>query len=420
MSDIVRRLRAMGHSTGRAQSLPALVAIASVITVAFMGSVVVTPLYPLFQHKFGFSEITLTLIYAVYVVGNVVALLLFGQISDQIGRKRVAVPALGLAAVSAVLFILATSTAFLFVGRLFIGLAVGVASGTGAAWLAEEFGPGERSTATLSATTANLAGIALGPLLGGLLAQYAPWPLKLPFYAYIAVLAVVAVAVSRVRESHLRVVGRLREVRVHPRIGVPRDRLREFTAPAVTGFVSFALGGLYFALIPGILLRDLHNSNVAVSGLIVFELAVLAVVFTVLGRRLPAPKAMTAGLIVLVPAVALVVAAQATRSLPLLVIATALGAGTLSLGYRGSLQVVNEIAPDDRRAEVVSTYYIACFIGNSVPVIGLGVLTTLTDPLIGSVVFAATIVALGIGALVWRHSFAVSGRPREQPWQRMT
>ncbi len=260
----------------------------------------------------------------------------------------------------------------------------------------------------------------LGPLLGGLLAQYAPWPLKLPFYAYIAVLAVVAAAVCRVRESHLRVVSRLREVRVHPRIGVPRDRLREFTAPAVTGFVSFALGGLYFALIPGILLRDLHNANVAVSGLIVFELAVLAVVFTVLGRRLAAPTAMTAGLIVLVPAVALVVAAQATRSLPLLVIATALGAGTLSLGYRGSLQVVNEIAPDDRRAEVVSTYYIACFIGNSVPVIGLGVLTTLTDPLIGSIVFAATIVALGIGALVWRRSFAVSGRPAEQPRPQMT
>lgn len=64
-----------------------VVAVASSITVAFMGSVIVTPLYSLYQRKFGFSEIVLTLVYAVYVVGNVAALLLFGQISDQVGRK---------------------------------------------------------------------------------------------------------------------------------------------------------------------------------------------------------------------------------------------------------------------------------------------------------------------------------------------
>lgn len=79
----------------------------SVITVAFMGSVIVTPLYSVFQTKFGFSDVTLTLIYAVYVVGNVAALLLFGQISDQVGRKRVSLPALGLAAASALMFLFA-------------------------------------------------------------------------------------------------------------------------------------------------------------------------------------------------------------------------------------------------------------------------------------------------------------------------
>src|SRR5436305_6222945 len=82
-------------------ALTTVLAVASVITAAFMGSVIVTPLYSLYQRKFGFSEITLTLIYAVYVVGNVVALLLIGQISDNVGRKRVALPALGLATASA-------------------------------------------------------------------------------------------------------------------------------------------------------------------------------------------------------------------------------------------------------------------------------------------------------------------------------
>jgi hypothetical protein len=110
---------------------------------------------------------------------------------------------------------------------------------------------------------------------------------------------------------------------------------------------------------------------------------------------------MIGGLLTLLPAVALVITAQAARSMPVLMLATAFAGVTMALGYRGSLEVVNQIAPDDRRAEVVSSYYIACFIGNSVPVIGLGMLTTLTDPLVASVVFAATIAGLGIGAIGW-------------------
>ena len=384
----------------------AVLAVGSVITVAFMGSVIVTPLYTLYQRKYGFSEITLTLIYAVYVVGNVVALLLFGQVSDQIGRKRVALPALAVAAAAALIFLFAHGTPELFAGRLLIGLAVGVASGTGTAWLGELHGPGARSRATLTAATANLAGVAVGPVLAGLLAQYGPAPLRLTFVVYIAAVIGVAVAVARTPEPREGRVDRFRDVRIHSRIGVPRERIASFAAPAVTGFVIFALGGLYFALIPGIVARDLHVHNVAVGGLLVCELAVLAAATIVLGRRFRPAAAMVAGLGILLPAVALVVAAQAAGSMATLVVATACGGIAMGFGYRGSLQVVNEIAPDERRAEVVSTYFVACFIGNSLPVIGLGVLTTLTDPLPASIAFGGTVAALSLAALWWHRRTA--------------
>lgn len=392
-----------------------VVAVGSIISVAFMGSVIVTPLYSLYQRKFGFSEITLTLIYAVYVVGNVVALLLFGQISDQVGRRRVALPGLALAGASAVTFLLANGTAWLFAGRLVIGLAVGILAGTGTAWLAECYGPAGRSTATTTAATANLAGIAAGPLVGGLLAQYAADPLRLPLLAYLGVLAIVAAAVRRTPDPRPRRVDALGRLRVHPRIGVPRDRLRAFTAPAITGFVTFSMGGLYFALIPGIVIRDLHETNVAVGGLIVFELGAVAASMIVLGRRLRPVTAMTTGLICLLPAVALVVTAQVAESLPLLLVATVLAGATLALGHRGSLEIVNRIAPDHRRAEVVSSYLIACFVGNSLPVIGIGTLSTLTDPVTASCVFAGMVAALSIAALAWHRRVAAvgyGGRPR--------
>src|SRR5690242_9078016 len=102
--DDARRLEWDERSDAARPRLAVLLPIAAIISVAFAGSVIVTPLYVLYQHKFGFSEITLTLVYAAYVVGNVLALLLFGQVSDQIGRKRTALPALALAAVSAAVF----------------------------------------------------------------------------------------------------------------------------------------------------------------------------------------------------------------------------------------------------------------------------------------------------------------------------
>src|SRR3954470_23597679 len=236
----------------RQVAAPAVAAVASVIAVAFMGSVIVTPLYPLYQRAFGFSEVTLTLVYATYAVGNVVALLVFGQVSDQVGRKRVVVPPLVLAAVSALLFLFAQGTAWLYLGRLVIGLAVGILSGTGTAWLAEQYGPSRRSTATVAAATANLCGIALGPLIAGLLAQYAPAPLTTPLLAYLLLVAVVVVAVVRTGEPRTPRSGRFR---VRPRVGVPREIRAPFAAPAVTGFAIFAFGGLYFALIPGVVLR---------------------------------------------------------------------------------------------------------------------------------------------------------------------
>ncbi len=63
--------------------------------------------------------------------------------------------------------------------------------------------------------------------------------------------------------------------------------------------------------------------------------------------------------------------------------------------------MVNQIAPDDRRAEVVSSFYIMCFVGNSMPVIGVGVLSTLSDPFTASVAFACTVAALALAALAW-------------------
>ncbi|GMA96086.1 hypothetical protein GCM10025881_29100 [Pseudolysinimonas kribbensis] len=288
--------------------------IAAMIAVAFMGSVVVTPLYPLYEKDFGFSPLVLTLVYAVYAVGNLLALLIFGQLADQLGRKRVALPAMGVAALGAVCFLLANGPALLAVGRLLVGIAVGILSSAGTAWIAERYGPRRRASASVVSASANMAGIALGPLLGGVLAQYAALPLRLPLIAYLVVLALVAVFLVFAHDDRPVQVQRVSELRLAPRIGLPRDRLGAFAAPALTAFITFALGGLFFALIPGIVRHDLHIANVALAGLPVVELGAVAAVVIVVARRLAPDAAMRTGLVLLIPAVVLVVVAQGVRS----------------------------------------------------------------------------------------------------------
>jgi MFS family permease len=100
------------------------------IGTLFAGTTLVTPLYVIYKQQFGFSPISLTLIYGAYVIGNLTALLVLGPLSDEVGRRRTGVIAMAIAIVSVVVFLFAYGTASLYVGRILSGLAVGTGAAT--------------------------------------------------------------------------------------------------------------------------------------------------------------------------------------------------------------------------------------------------------------------------------------------------
>jgi len=189
VSDHFGFLRSRNTELGGAR---AICAVAAMIGALFAGSTVVTPLYVIYKQQFGFSQISLTLIYAAYVLGNLAALLLFGRLSDEIGRRRTAVTAMAIAVVSAVVFLFARGIVSLYAGRILSGLAIGIGAGTGTAWLAEVIGSEDKSRATVIATSANFLGLGLGALMSGMLAEYAPSPLRLSFIVYLLMLVAVS------------------------------------------------------------------------------------------------------------------------------------------------------------------------------------------------------------------------------------
>jgi MFS family permease len=390
------------HSESRG---PGLMGALGVIAAAFAGSTLITPLYSLYQDTFGFSEIALTLVYAVYVVGNVIALLIFGRLSDQIGRRRVAIPAVALAAAGTLLFLFARNIAWLFMARVLSGLAVGCAAGTATAWVADLLGPAQRVRASVLAASANFAGIAIGPLIAGALIQYARYPLQLPYLVYLVMLAAVAAVAAGTRETVAR--RPRNEISLQPRIGVPRELRSRFVAPAVTGFATFALVGFYAALVPSLVHDALGQHNRALGAVVVATVFVAATIVIPFTAKLASHTAMRAGLALLIPSAGLLVLSQALGLLGLLLAASVLAGVASALGYRGSLQLVTEIAPDDRRAEVVSTYYIVGFAGNAVPVIGVGLMTRVMGSMVADASFGGVIILFAVVALL--------ARARERP-----
>lgn len=385
-----------------------ILAVACLIAVLFAGSTVATPLYVIYKQQLGFSEITLTLIYAVYVVGNLTALMIFGRMSDQVGRRRTAVIAIGIAIVGALVFLFAHGIASLYVARVLSGLAIGIGAGTGTAWLAELIAEQDRSRATAIATIANFIGLGLGAVISGLLAEYVALPLRTPFIVYLAALIVVAAFLAFARETVNRPLAAFTQLSVRPRAGVPSSIRPRFVAPAVTGFGAMALVAFFAALAPSVLAGELHVTSHAVAGAIFLELAAAVALIIALTRSLSSRAAMLWSLGLMLPSLALLVTAQLAGSLAVMIAATAICGVAAGLGYRGSLQVVNQIAPDDRRAEVVSAYFICCFLGNALPVIGIGVLSTLISSTVASLVFAITIAVFAVVALVFGLKYQAS------------
>lgn len=379
------------------------------IGVLFAGSTVLTPLYIMYKQAFGFSQISLTLIYAVYVIGNLCALLLFGRLSDQLGRRPLALASMMLSIISALIFLFAHGILALYLGRIVSGLAVGIGAGTATAWLAELIEDETKSRATIIATSANFIGVGIGALIAGILAEYLPWPLHLTYVVYLVALFVVTAFVLAAPETIISQRRPILDISIRPRISVPPEIRARFISPAITGFGALALVGFYAALLPSLLANQLHVANHAVAGLIFLELAVVVAGAILATQSLSSRSSMLLALALMPPSVMLIIAAQLAASMALLIVATAVCAVAAALGYRGSLQVTNQIAPEDRRAEIVSSYLICVFAGNALPVIGIGVISTFAGPIAASLAFAATIIAFALLAFV----FGLRSLPRQ-------
>ena len=343
-----------------------------VFAATMLGTTLPIPLYVIYQARWHFSAAMVTVIFAVYGIAVLATLLLAGRSSDQAGRRPVLAVALGISALSTIAFILAPDEGVLIVGRILSGLSAGLMTGTATAMLTELVPASAHRRASLVATATNMGGLGLGPLIAGLLAQYAPYPTTLVFEVYLAVLAAAGLCLLFVPET---VLSRRRPTLRFVGLGVPEPGRGQFTAAAVAGFAAFALLGLFSSLVPGFIGGVLHQGSHAVQGAVVFGIFAVGTGTQVALSRSGSRRVVLAGLGLFLAALGLILAALAQASIALFLAGTVVGGVAVGAIFLASLATVNRLAPPERRGHVISTFFVACYAGLIIPVVGVGVLS---------------------------------------------
>jgi MFS family permease len=367
--------------------------------VLMAGVNLATPLYAVYAQRFDFSSFVLTAVFAMYAVVLVPALIVFGRLSDRFGRRPVVLVGLGLACVALGLFVAADGTGWLFAARAVQGLAVGTISGAATAALVEVDPDGDRRRAALFAGLAQAGGSATGPLLAGVLAQWAPWPRQLCYLVGLGATVGAALLIGRLPEP----VGREREPwRIQlPR--VPNDIRVPFLRVSLTAAIAWAAMGLFLSIVPSYAADLLDSDNLALLALIA-ALALLAscaaqVVVTYRGGQPARDQAI--GLALLGAGLMVLIVAAPLRSLPLMAAAGIAAGFGHGLAFLNAQQELNELAPEQRRGEITSAFIACIYALLATAVVGSGLLDEYVSLTAAVAVAAAVLAALASAVAAW-------------------
>jgi MFS family permease len=366
------------------------VLVAYAFLVTMIGTTLPTPLYPLFEEHYSFGELTVTVVFAVYSFGVIAGLLVFGNLSDEIGRKPMLLLGLAFSALSALLFLFAGSLAPIYAGRVVSGFSAGIFTGTATAMLVDLAPGGRRRMASFVAVAVNLGGLGLGTLLAGLIADHARSPLRTPFVVDLVLLVPAVIGMLVTPETVERKAFRFRLQRLR----VPAEVRTVFIRGATAGFGSFAVAGVFSSVAPVFLATILGRTSHALAGGLVFILFSASIVGQLLVSRLSDRRALISGCALLAGGAALLALALGIESLAALIASASVAGLGQGLVVGAALAAINQRAPVEHRAETASSFFVVMYVGLSVPVIGVGVAADVWSLRGAGIAFSFAVAAL--------------------------
>jgi hypothetical protein len=347
--------------------------VAGVLFLLFFAAAAPSPLYGVYQAHWQFSAITLTAVFAAYALLLLVTLLVFGSVSDYLGRRRVILAGLAMAAGACGLFLAAHGVGLLFAARSLHGAAVGTATSALGAALIDLQPPGSRRAPVVT-TAAAMLGLAAGGLGTSALVQYGPTPTRLIWWLLLGADLAAAATVLAMPETTPSQPGALASLR--PRLAVPRQARGTFAMALPCLVAVWMTSGLYLALGPSLAAQVLRSPDLVWGGLVIFLLNGIGTAATVTARRASGPAAMLAGCLALLAGTAVTLAAIQTASAGAFLTGTAVAGAGFGTAMLGTFRTISTRAAPSQRAGLIAAYFIASYTAFSVPVVAAGVATT--------------------------------------------
>ena len=373
---------------------PAIYLLASLIVTLLASSSTPTPLYAIYQARWGFSPITTTVVFGVYALTVLAALLTLGKLSDHLGRRPVLLVAIAAQAVSLVVFATADGVPELLIARVLQGVSTGMALGAIGAGMLDI----DRERGTYANAVSPGIGTASGALVSALAIRYLPAPTHLIYLVLLGLFVLQALGVALMRETVTPKPGALASL--VPEIHLPRQLRGSILTAAPVLFAVWALAGLYGALGPALVQALTGSSEVIFGAASLTVLAGTAVVSVVVLRRAGGRTVMLTGILALIIGVAVTLAALDARSIALFFVGTAIGGIGFGSGFQGGIRTVVPRAAAHERSGVLSLLYTVSYLGMGLPAVIAGVLVVHGSGLIDTAYeYGAALIVLALLAL---------------------
>jgi hypothetical protein len=369
-----------------------VVAVIAAMTFSACGSAP-TPLYHQYQEMFGLTPLTVTVIFSVYVLSLLGALLTVGSLSDYVGRRPAILAALAVNVVAMIMFMLADSAATLIAARAVQGFANGLATATlGAAIL-----DADRARGPILNSITAFVGLTIGSLGAALLVTYAPFPSQLVYFVLLVASAIEAFLLWFMPETALPQPGAL--AALAPRVRVPAQARVALLHITPVTIASWALGGFYFSLMPSLVRVATGVTLPIVGGLVVGALTLTGALSVLCLRTFTANRLLAGGIVFLAGGVAITLAGVATQLVWLMLLGTAIAGIGFGSGFSASMRIVLPLAKTDERAALLSAYYVVGYLSFSLPAILAGAAApilglTKTAEIYGAAVIVTALVSL--------------------------
>jgi MFS family permease len=352
-----------------------------------------TPLYQLYQEQLQFSSAVLTLIFGVYALSLLAALLTVGSLSDFLGRKPVIFTAVMLNAVAMLLFIYADSVTWLISARVLQGFATGMATAVLSATLLDT----DRQQGPLINSVAPLIGMALGGLGCGLLAQFAPAPLHLTYWLLLALFAMQAVYVWRLPESVSSQPGVWASLR--PTLHVPVQARSTLWRVLPLNTATWALGGFYASLAPSLVRTATGSTSNLIGGSTVAALTLTGALMIYTLRNRAAARSLQLGASLLPIGLILILLGVHNASLSLFFLGTLIAGCGFGAGFLGAVRSLVPLALPHERAGLMSAYYVLSYLAFCLPSLLAGNLTHIFGLVTTTDGYGAVLIILSLSAL---------------------